>query len=166
MDDPLQVRAGQPVGDRRADLDGLSPRKRGGRKPISQRLPFEQLRHDEEDALVLSEIVDGQNVRMRQRGDGLGFALETRHRVGILGAVSRKDLDRHLAPESRVPSPVHLAHPARAERRQDLVRAEPGSRGQSQDSERLQLLVHLLALGDVIPSFSLSAQALPGKRKK
>ena len=140
MDDPLQVRAGQSVGDRRSDLDGLSPRKSGGREPVSQRLPFEQLRHDVEDALVRSEIMDGQDVRVRQRGDGLRLALEARQRVGVLRAVGRQDLDRHLAPEPRVPRPVHLSHPARAERRHDLVRAQsrPGGYGHGEPSEILR----------------------------
>ena len=37
-------------------------------------------------------------------------------------------LDRHVALEPRVPRPVDLAHPARAERRDDLVGTEASSR--------------------------------------
>ena len=46
----------------------------------------------------------------------------------------RQHLDRHLAPEPRVPRPVHLAHPARAERREDLVGAEASPGGERQRS--------------------------------
>ena len=43
----------------------------------------------------------------------------------------RQDLDRHRAVEPRVARPVDLAHPARAERRDDLVGAQafPGREG-------------------------------------
>ena len=43
----------------------------------------------------------------------------------------RQHLDRDVALEPRVPRPVHLSHAARAERRQDLVRAEAGARRES-----------------------------------
>ena len=39
----------------------------------------------------------------------------------------RQDLDRDVAPEPRVARPVHLAHPAGAERRDDLILSEPRS---------------------------------------
>ena len=40
------------------------------------------------------------------------------------------DFDRNVTIEARIPRAVYLAHPARADRRQDLVRAEPISRDQ------------------------------------
>ena len=39
----------------------------------------------------------------------------------------RQDLDRDLAAETRVPRPVNLPHPSRAEGRKDFVRTEAGS---------------------------------------
>jgi hypothetical protein len=39
----------------------------------------------------------------------------------VCGERLRQDLDRHFALERGVPRPVHLAHPARAKRREDLV---------------------------------------------
>ena len=61
---------------------------------------------------------------MRQRRDRLRFALEPRERVGIGGDGLGQDLDRDVAIELPVPRPVHLPHPARAERREDLVGTE------------------------------------------
>ncbi len=44
--------------------------------------------------------------------------------VRIGGEGSRQHLDRHLPPQPRVPRLVHLPHPARAKRGDDLVGAE------------------------------------------
>ena len=50
----------------------------------------------------------------------------------IRGQRLRQDLDRHLAREPRVPRPVDLPHPARAERRDDLVGTEARAGGKAQ----------------------------------
>ena len=55
---------------------------------------------------------------MIQRGDGVHFAGET-----IAEALVRQ-LDGYVAPHARIARPVHLSHTARANRRQDLIRAE------------------------------------------
>ena len=72
-------------------------------------------------------VVHGEDVRMVQSPDRPGFLLEPaqplrigRHRLG-------QHLDRHLASEPRVLRPIHLPHPARAERREDLVGAQTGA---------------------------------------
>ena len=69
---------------------------------------------------------------MGQRRDRLRLALEPGQRVGIGGDGLREDLDRDVPVQLRVPRPVDLPHPARAERREDLVGAEtrPGCEGQ------------------------------------
>ena len=68
---------------------------------------------------------------MRERRDGLRLAREAgesraRSPASLLG----QDLDRDLAAQPRVARPVDLAHPARAERGEDLVRPEPCSGGE------------------------------------
>ena len=48
-------------------------------EPVAQRLALEQLDDDEERRRRRdADVVDREDVRMRQRGDGLGFALESR----------------------------------------------------------------------------------------
>ena len=64
---------------------------------------------------------------MRERGDGLGLALESGERFGVAGELVGQDLDRDVALQPRVARPVDLAHPARAERGEDLVGAEAGT---------------------------------------
>ena len=61
---------------------------------------------------------------MRQGGDGLRLPTEARESVGILRSPFGQDLDGDLAVEPRVPGPIDLPHPARAQRREDLVGAE------------------------------------------
>ena len=48
---------------------------------------------------------------MAEGGDGARLALEPREPFGVGGHVAGQDLDRDLAPETRVPRPVDLAHP-------------------------------------------------------
>ena len=76
---------------------------------------------------------------MRQRRDRLRLALEPRQRVGIRGERLRQHLDRDVALELRVPRPVDLPHPARAERREDLVgtEASPGWECHRMDARRM-----------------------------
>ena len=81
--------------------------------------------------ILLSEIEDGKDVRMRQRGDGLGLSLEARESARILREVRGEDLDRDVPIELCVLRPVDLSHAARAERREDLVGAETGARGKA-----------------------------------
>jgi hypothetical protein len=60
------------------------------------------------------------------------FPLEAREAHRVLRHASGKHLDRDLAIELRVARPLHLAHPARAEGRDDLVGAEVVSGEQGQ----------------------------------
>ena len=63
------------------------------------------------------------NVRMVERRERLRLTLEPREPFGIAGEDVRENLDRDVAIESSVAGSVDLAHPARAQRRDDLVRA-------------------------------------------
>jgi hypothetical protein len=86
----------------------------------------------------MTDVVERQDVRVRQRGDRLRLALEASERVGVAGDALGQHLDRHFPLEPRVACPVDLAHPAGAERRDDLVRSQPRSGGES----------HFLPVGD------------------
>src|SRR5205085_2851065 len=75
---------------------------------------LDQLHHQ----VVGTNIVNVADIRMIQRRDGMDFALEP-----IAEALSGS-LDSHFAPHPWIAGAVHLAHAARAQRRQDLIRAE------------------------------------------
>ena len=61
---------------------------------------------------------------MRQRGDGLGLALEARQGVGVGSERLRQHLDGDVPVELPVARPIDLSHAPGAERREDLVGAE------------------------------------------
>jgi len=69
----------------------------------------------------------------------------------------RQDLDRDLPPETRVPRPVHLAHPSGAQRREDLVGTEATAR---RDRHRVLPSIAVQFVTTTAPSASV-----PGARR-
>ena len=68
---------------------------------------------------------------MLERGNRAGLALEPRAPLRIGRHVGRQHFDGDRAIEPRVAGRVDFAHPARAERREDLVGAEARAGGES-----------------------------------
>src|SRR5262245_28085846 len=64
------------------------------------------------------------DVRMRQRRDDFGFALEPRAAIRIVRESGWQYLDRDVAIESRVARAIDLAHPAFAELGHHVVRTD------------------------------------------
>ena len=124
MHDAAGVRGGESRRHLRGDLEGLARRQRPGDQALAQGLALEELHRGEGDFAVLAEIEDRQDVRMRQRRDCLGLALETGQRVGVGGEMRRQDLDRHLAVELGVGGAKDLAHAALSELGDDAVVGE------------------------------------------
>src|SRR5262249_9814171 len=126
MDDPLVVRLLERIGDLPGDGQRLVYRDRSFPETLGEILTRRQL-HDEEVAGRAAregrrlEAVQVGDAAVAQGGQQLRLALEPAEtlRVGREGA--REDLDRHVTAELGVAGPVHLAHAAGAERRDDLV---------------------------------------------
>jgi hypothetical protein len=122
MHDAPGVRRGETPGDLLRPVHGLRLRDRPAVELPAQRLALEQLGDRVRDAVLRAEVVDREDVRVRQRGDRLSLALEARERVRIRRQVRRKDLDRDVA-SSRVargrPRPSRRCPEAR---RSDLTR--------------------------------------------
>ena len=78
--------------------------------------------------------VDGGDVRMIQRGEDFRFALKPRHSFRVSNEGLRQDLDGDIAIEPRVARPIHFAHPASPEGRENLVRTEARAIGQGHES--------------------------------
>jgi hypothetical protein len=76
-------------------------------------------------------------MRMRKLRDGLRFSLQPLPRGRVRRKICGKDLDRNIAPQSRVARPVHLAHAARAQRRDDLIWTECGTGFEPHDCREL-----------------------------
>ncbi len=119
--DSLVVRRGETRRDLSADLRGLAGREGSGREPLAQRLPLQEFHHGEGRALVDAEIMDGEDIRMGERGHCLRFALESIDPVGILGEGGCDDLQSDIALQPGIAGSVDLAHPAGAKEADDLV---------------------------------------------
>jgi hypothetical protein len=61
------------------------------------------------------------------------FSLEAHHAFGILRERSRQHLDGYVAIQFGVARPIHLAHPARANRGDNFVGSEARAGGQGHE---------------------------------
>ena len=127
MDDAGGVSTGEPFGDLRGDREDLAKGERCAGRELPERLSFDELHRDERRRIDPGDLEDRDDVGVGEGGGGTGLALEPPEALGIRGELFREDLDRDLAGEPRIPRPPDLSHPARAERGQDLVRAESRS---------------------------------------
>src|SRR5262249_14755840 len=97
-----------------------------------------KLRNGILDAIGGAEVIDLENVGMRESSDGASFALEPGQSAAVIaGQLPGKHLDRDIASELGVPGPVNLSHPPRAERREDCVLTEAGAGGQRHEIVRI-----------------------------
>ena len=124
VDDPLGVGGRQTVGHRHTVLHSLSPRNRRPAHALPKCLTLQQFHDDIGNALLRPDVVNSQDVRVRKSGDGFGLALKPRQRLGVARGRIRKHLDGHLTLETRVLRAIDLAHAARAERSDNLIRAQ------------------------------------------
>jgi hypothetical protein len=129
MDDTLVVRRGKPACELRGILDGLAHGDGTIGQPLAHRLPLEQLHRRVGSAADRTEVMNGEDVRMRERGDRLGLALETGKPFGVARKQVREDLDRNVAIEPRIARTIDLAHAPGADGRLDDVRTEARAGG-------------------------------------
>jgi hypothetical protein len=71
------------------------------------------------------DVVNRQDVRMRDGRDGFGFPLEALAQQRVASERRRENLDDNSAIEAAVAHPIDFAHAARPDRRHDFVRTEP-----------------------------------------
>jgi hypothetical protein len=121
MDDALLVRRCETAGDLDADLDRLAWCDSAVDEALSQGFTVEQLGHQVCGAVVGADVVNREDIWMRQGGDRAGFTFEPRAAVLILRDLDRKNLDRDVAIEPGVVRPIHLTHSARADGLRDEI---------------------------------------------
>ena len=127
VDDALVVRGGEPLGDLARVVDGLARRQRAAVQAAAQRFAFEQLRDDVGRAVVDADVVDGQDVRVIELPGGARLLLEAMQPARIRRERLGDQLDRDVAPETRIARAVDLAHAAGAEPADDLVGTDRGA---------------------------------------
>ena len=121
MDDTFVVGARQAPRDLTAELGRLPRSDRTLVEPFAERLALEQLRDDERGAVHGPEVVDLEDVRVRERRDRLGLALEPREVHRVVRHLARKDLDGDLAVELGIDRPPDLSHAALTDLLDDAV---------------------------------------------
>lgn len=99
VDDPAIVRRTESARGLHGAGDRLAQRRTSFSEHPVERLPLESLRDDVRRGAIQAGVVQDENVWMRQRGDGFGFAFESRPSIGIGGQVLRQDLDGDVAIE-------------------------------------------------------------------
>jgi hypothetical protein len=128
VDDPLFVRGFKRFGDLRRNRERFVEGNLSPCDPLIQALSIHEFEDEELRAIGLFKSIDRSDVRMVQRGEHLGFPLKSSQAFEISGDGVWEDLHRDIASEFRVARAIHLAHPARADCRQNLVRAETSAR--------------------------------------
>ena len=134
MHDAAFVRRFQRVGELPRNREGLAdwqPSRWLMAEPLFKRLALDELEDQRVNAFAVLEPVDGADVRMIQRREQPGLALESRAPFGIRRERVRQNLDRHLASKLGIPRAVDVPHPARSEQGSNLVGPQPLSGEQS-----------------------------------
>ena len=127
MDDAVLVRRFERFRDLAGDVQRLRQWQRPGRDPTGERRPIDEL-EDEIPALVHDfDAVDRADVRMIERGEDLGLALEPRDAFGVACQGIGQRFDRDVPVEPRVARAVDFAHAAGAKRRSDFIGADVGA---------------------------------------
>jgi len=130
VDDPLVVRRRQRLGDLGPVLHGLADRQAPVIQALAERLPLQQLADDVGGALVVADVVDGEDARVAEAAGRARLVGETAEPVGVGVEVGRQDLQGDVASQAIVAHAVDLAHTAGAERTDDLVGTDAGAGGE------------------------------------
>ncbi len=112
MHDPFRVRIVQRVGDLDGDLHDFGCLERSLADALAERSALDVLHREKPEVLVLSDLVNRGDVRMRQCGRKARLLHEAVHTLGIGSDLRRQYLQRDAPPESRVVGQVDGAHAA------------------------------------------------------
>src|SRR6266700_6765257 len=97
----------------------------------AQRVSLNVFGGNEVRGLCLSNLIDGQDVRMIERRSRLRLLLEAPQAISIRRQFRGQQLERHSAFQPSVFREVDLAHPAGAQQPKDRVVIERLSRNQA-----------------------------------
>jgi hypothetical protein len=84
-------------------------------RELAQGLALDELHRDEVQAVRAAHVVDGDEVRVVERGDRAGLSLEARDALRVGDELGRENLQRDPSAEARVEGEIDLAHAPRAE---------------------------------------------------
>jgi len=121
MHDALLVSGSQRIGDPNRHREDLFYRQPACQDLPVQRLAFHQLHRQEMHAAGLLDGLNGDDVRMVERRDGARLSSKALEAGRIEGHRGGQDLQGDVAAERGIGGPIDLAHPARAQRTDNLI---------------------------------------------
>ena len=133
MDDAGLVSSGERVGDLDAVVERLIEWQLRTSQSRRKRLPVQEFHDEEIRPVLMADVVERADVRVRQRRDGAGLALKPLAGGRVVGQVRREHLDRDGAVQARISRAVDLPHAAGAGGADDFVRAEPDTRAEGHE---------------------------------
>ena len=132
MDDALLVRRFERLGNLLRDRERLIERDRTSSDALREIVSLDQFHHEGGHAPALFEAVDGGDVWVVQRGEGLGFTLEAREPISIVGERLGQHLDRDVAIQFRIAGAKYLPHSPFPDAGDHFVDAEANAGGEGQ----------------------------------
>src|SRR5688572_11165418 len=124
VDDPRLVRGFEAGRDLAADVERLVDRRGTARHALGQVLARHELEREIQRVAVSVETVDLPDVRMIERSEDLGLALEPAQAVHVGSEGIGQELEGDFALEARVPRAVDHAHATGTDPVEDLVRTQ------------------------------------------
>src|SRR5713226_9726663 len=97
MNDSLCVRRSQPVGNFNSKRQQSLGLQRAPRNVLLERFAVQKLHDDERSSVVLSNVINGADVRMVQRRSGFSLAPEALQRMSIPRKFVRQKLQGYKA---------------------------------------------------------------------
>ena len=131
MRDALLVRSLEGIRDLASDVQRFLESQARSRGPcrlgqfLCQRLALDELQHEPSNTLALFDAVDDGDVRMVQGGHDSRFTLEAGHPARFSCKSGGQHLDRDVATELGVVSPVDLTHPPATKERPEFECSDP-----------------------------------------
>lgn len=124
VDDVFPMCRRKRVGHRNRDVEELRGCEPTASNQLGERRALDELHCHEWHTIVLFDGEDGDDVRVVEGGDYLGFSFKAGHPVGVPRESVGKDLQRNVTIQFRVACTVDLSHAAGSNRRDDFIRAE------------------------------------------
>ena len=130
MDETHLVGRRESLGRFVGNADDLVERQGPSLNAVCERLPLDQLHHDQRRIAHVFDAEDLADEGVIQRRGGTGLAQESLPLPAVVAELGEQCLDRHVAPEHGVPGAIHRSHASLAEEGQDVVGADrPSDQG-------------------------------------
>ena len=127
MHDVPRVGSGEGVGDRGGHPERLAPRQCASGESLPKRFALQELGHQVDLDTLTADVVDGEDPRVRQRGDGARLAGHAGDGIRLAAQVRGQHLDGDVTVKPRVVGAIDLTHAARANEGENPV----GSKGRA-----------------------------------